>query len=114
MKSMERLETKITTDEPGRLVVSLIGELDLGAADGLWNSLEPLLNEKRLIVLDGESLEFLDSSGLRVLARAANRAKETQITLRLVAPNPAVRRTLELAGAEELIELYPTVAQALA
>lgn len=112
---MERLETKISTEEPGRLVVSLIGELDLGAADGLWSSLEPLLTEQGLmIVLDGDRLEFLDSSGLRVLARAANRAKETGITLRLVAPNPAVRRTLELAGAEELIQLFPTVAQALA
>jgi anti-anti-sigma factor len=111
---MAQFETKTTRVEPQRVVVSLIGELDLGAADGLWSELEPLLEDARLVVLDGNQLEFLDSSGVRILARAAHRARETGATLRLVTPNPAVLRTLELTGAEQLVALFPGVDEALA
>lgn len=111
---MAQFETKTTRVEPKRVVVSLIGELDLGAADGLWNELEPLLADARLIVLDGNELEFLDSSGVRILARAAHLARQTGATLRLVTLNAAVLRTLELTGAEQLVELFPTVDDALA
>lgn len=111
---MDRFESKVAVDEPDRVVVSLSGELDLAAADTLWAALEPLFTGGRAVILDGERLDFLDSGGLRVLARAARRATETGSVLRLVAPGPAVRRTLELAGAEKLIELRPTVAEALA
>ena len=111
---MDRFESGVTLDEPGRLVVSLSGELDLAAADALWNDLEPLFTGERTLVLDGTGLEFLDSGGLRVLARAAKLAAQTGVALRLVAPNPVVQRTLTLAGAEKLIELRDSVAEALA
>ena len=111
---LERFETEVTVEGPDRMIVSLIGELDLGAVPALWARLEPLFGPGKLIVLDGERLGFLDSSGLRMLARAANRAARTGTVLRLAAPGQAVRRTLELVGAEALIDLHPTVAQALA
>lgn len=111
---LERFETEVTVEGPDRMIVSLIGELDLGAVPALWARLEPLFGPGKLIVLDGERLGFLDSSGLRMLARAASRAARTGTVLRLVAPGQAVRRTLELVGAETLIDLRPTVAQALA
>lgn len=109
---MERLEIKVTS-AGGRHVVALRGELDLAAADRAWAELEPLLTEGSFVVLDGTDLEFLDSSGLRVLALAAHRARDARAALRLVAPHYAVQRALALAGAERLIETRVNLEDAL-
>jgi anti-anti-sigma factor len=111
---VERLEIKVSSDGPRRHIVALRGELDLAAADRAWTELEPLIGEGSFIVLDGTELEFLDSSGLRVLALAAHRARDARAGLRLVAPHHAVQRTLALAGAEKLIETRASVEAALA
>ena len=111
---MERLEIKVSSDGSERHVVALRGELDLASADRAWAELEPLINEGALVVLDGTELEFLDSSGLRVLALAAHRARDAHAGLRLVAPHHAVQRTLALAGAEKLIDTRASLGDALA
>jgi anti-anti-sigma factor len=111
---VDRLEIKVSSDGPQRHIVALRGELDLAAADRAWTELEPLIGEGSFIVLDGTELEFLDSSGLRVLALAAHRARDARAGLRLVAPHHAVQRTLALAGAEKLIETRASVEAALA
>ena len=111
---MERLEIKVVSDGPDRHVVALRGELDLAAADRAWTELEPLITAGSLIVLDGTELEFLDSSGLRVLALAAHRARDARAGLRLIAPQHAVQRALALAGAERLIDTRASLEEALA
>ena len=110
---MDRLAVAVAPDGPGRFVVTLAGELDLAAADGFWAELEPLIEPAGMVVLDGTELSFLDSSGLRVLLLANTRAKELGASLRLVAPHRAVRRTLELTGADDLVTTFPTVDDAL-
>lgn len=110
---MDRLAVAVAPDGPGRFVVTLAGELDLAAADGFWTELEPLIEPAGVVVLDGTELSFLDSSGLRVLLLANARAKEVGGKLRLVAPHRAVRRTLELTGANELVTTCASVDEAL-
>ena len=111
---VERLEIKVTSEGEDRHVVALRGELDLAAADRAWTELEPLITDGSFVVLDGTELEFLDSSGLRVLAMSAHRARDAGAVLRLVAPQHAVQRTLALAGAEKLIETRASLEAALA
>lgn len=111
---MDRLAVAIAQDGPGRFVVTLAGELDLAAADGLWTELQRLIEPTGVVVLDGTELRFLDSSGLRVLLLAHARAKEVGGSLRLVAPHRAVRRTLQLTGADDLMTTCETVDEALA
>lgn len=111
---MDRLAVAIAEDGPGRYVVTLAGELDLAAADNLWTELQPLIEPSGVVVLDGTELRFLDSSGLRVLLLANARAKEVGGTLRLVAPHRAVKRTLQLTGADELMATRASVDEALA
>ena len=110
---MDRLAVAVAPDGPGRFVITLAGELDLAAADGFWAELEPLIEPSGVVVLDGTELSFLDSSGLRVLLLANAKAKEVGGKLRLVAPHRAVRRTLELTGANELVTTCDSVDEAL-
>jgi anti-sigma B factor antagonist len=110
---MDRLAVAVAPDGPGRFVVTLAGELDLAAAEGFWAELEPLIEPAGVVVLDGTELSFLDSSGLRILLLANGRATQLGARLRLVAPQRAVRRTLQLTGADTLVTTFETVDEAL-
>jgi anti-anti-sigma factor len=111
---MDRFAASVGQPDAGRVVVTVSGELDLGTADKLWADLEPLIIPRSVVVLDGNALNFLDSSGLRVLLRAGNRAAREGAAFRLVAPHPAVQRVLELAGTAGHLETRGTVEEALA
>ncbi|MFF3315997.1 STAS domain-containing protein [Streptomyces sp. NPDC003035] len=96
-------------------VVSLGGELDIETATQLHHHLaSQLLQGRRHLVLDLSSLDFMDSSGLNILIRAARDAREAGGDLHLVAPTPAVRRILEITGLTMTTPLHADVAEALA
>jgi anti-sigma B factor antagonist len=113
---MERFEVVVALagNGSGDRLVTVRGELDLAAAQRLWESLEPLLLPGVLVVLDGTAMTFLDSSGLRVLLQAHKRAESDGAVFRIVAPEAAVQRVLDLAGADKYLRMRADVAAALA
>ena len=81
-------------------------------SDLTWPDLARLLTAGRTVVLDGSALEFLDSSGLRVLLRGAKLAESEGAAFRVVAPHPVVQReyrvlaqSLELAASPQIRNL---------
>jgi anti-sigma B factor antagonist len=111
---MERFEAEVgSAGQGGDRVVTVRGELDLAAADRLWETIEPLLLPGVLVVLDGTDLTFLDSSGLRILLQAHKRAESDGAVFRLIAPQLPVQRVLNLAGADNYLQLRADVAAAL-
>ena len=54
-------------------------------------------------VVDFDQVSFCDSSGIAVLDRAYGEARNACLTLRLLNPQPAVRRVLELVGILETL-----------
>jgi anti-anti-sigma factor len=111
---MDRFDVSVGDSGQGHYVVTVRGELDLATADRLWAELEPLLAPRAVIVLDGTAITFLDSSGLRVLLQAGNRASVGGAAFRLVAPQPAVQRVLDLAGTGDHLQTRESVPAALA
>ncbi|MBS2965069.1 STAS domain-containing protein [Actinocrinis puniceicyclus] len=111
---MDRFAVSVADSGDDRYVVTVRGELDMATADRLWTQLEPLLEPQTLVVLDGTEVTFLDSSGLRVLLQAGNRATSGGATFRLVAPQQAVQRVLDLAGTKDHLQTRQTVDAALA
>ena len=63
-------------DRDGVLRITLIGELDLAVADRLSARLDQLRSDRIAVRLDLSRLEFIDSSGIRVLIHAAQHASE--------------------------------------
>jgi anti-sigma B factor antagonist len=110
---MDRFAVSVGESGAGRMVVTVRGELDLATADRLWTELEPLLVPRSVVVLDGAGITFMDSSGLRVLLQAGKRAAADGAVFRLVAPQPAVQRVLELAGTASHLETRDSVPAAL-
>ena len=115
-------DERFTTDErftvawSGQVaVVTAAGEIDITNAEGLRDALLSALNAGAAgLVVDMTPTTFLDSAGVTALVRAARRATATDATLRLAVTAPPVLRVLSLVGIDRLIEMYPSLADAMA
>lgn len=103
MQSHFRVETRT---ENGAEILSISGELDLAAAASLEEELERALGSgARTIVLDLQSLDFIDSTGLSVLVRAHQRAEDQGLEFGLINPGTQVERLLTLTGLVDRLTL---------
>jgi len=90
------------------VVVSLHGELDMGASPRLARELFDVLTEPvRAVVLELGDLTFIDSSGLGVLNLVRSQAMLRSIRLTLRHPPAPVRRVLELSGMDGVFDVEP-------
>jgi anti-sigma B factor antagonist len=81
------------------MVLALDGELDLASAPLLERELlDAESSSPGRIVVDLGSLQFVDSTGLHVLLRARQRARENDRQLLLRRGPRAVRRVFEITG----------------
>jgi anti-anti-sigma factor len=96
-------------------VVTAAGEIDLTNAEGFRDTLLSALNSGALgLVVDLTATTFLDSAGVTALVRASRRASATEATLRLAVTAAPVLRVLNLVGIDRLIEVHPSVTDAMA
>jgi anti-sigma B factor antagonist len=87
------------TSADSRLVI--VGEIDAHTAPVLVEHLDPLPTGDGDVVLDIAGVEFMDSSALRVLIEAHDRATTANRRLVLRGPSTAVRRLFEVSGLSE-------------
>jgi anti-anti-sigma factor len=89
------------TVEPGpdRVVLRLDGELDPHTAPLLQAEVDRLTAEGSInVVLDLQDLQFIDSSGLRVVISAHRDLADLGGTLSLRSPSDTAQRLLEITG----------------
>jgi anti-sigma B factor antagonist len=96
-----------TSDRDGRAVVVIRGELDLATAPDLEAALQERLDAGQDVVVDLRELDFMDSTGLRVLVAAHARVEGTEQSFLIVRPRPgaAIERILAVAGVERVLDL---------
>jgi anti-anti-sigma factor len=80
----------------GEGTYDLVGELDITTADVLEGVLDQ--EPAHELTFDAADLNFLDSSGMRVLLKTVVRGRS--VTVR--SPTPSVARTLRMAGVDRL------------
>lgn len=96
-------------------VISLPAEIDMSNADQVRDDLLSILNRgATLLVVDMSATTFCDSAGLNALVRAFKRATASGSGMRVVVSARAVQRVLAITGVDHLIDIYPTVAAAMA
>ncbi len=104
----------VRADHAGRPVLAIDGELDLVTAPLVANAATELVDAgERDIVIDARELSFCDSSGLTAFVRIANRL-EPHGRLAIAAPQPIVRRVLEVSGLVEAFVVADSVGEAMA
>lgn len=93
-------------NEPDRIVLRLHGELDLASAPLLQAEIESAeRDDAALIVLDLDDLEFIDSTGLRIVLAAHERSQERGQTLALTRGSQQVRRLMSITRAGEHLRI---------
>ncbi len=99
------LDVDVERSAPG-VVLRITGELDLASGSKFERELEAVEEAKpELLVIDLRGLSFIDSSGLRLLLVAAQRARDEQRRLVVVQGPPEVNRVLEITGADQQLDL---------
>ena len=97
-----RLSTSVTG---GTAVIELAGELDLAGANALEQELAtPAAAAARAVVLDLRGVEFMDSSGLRVIAVTLQRSQERGRRFALVPGAAQVMRVFDITRMRERLE----------
>ena len=82
----------------------LVGEIDLATADELRRRLEAaVFASDGDFVLDASELDFIDSSGLRVLVDIRNTLDARGRRLRTVSLPPIARRAIEIVGLVDVL-----------
>lgn len=97
----------------GVCVVGLNGRLDSGTSDGLAQRLHQLIdNGERRLVIDGDKLDYISSTGLRVLLVAAKRLKSADGKIVLSSLKPHILEVFEIAGFTSIFPVYGNAEQA--
>jgi anti-sigma B factor antagonist len=98
---------EVTTQDSGaRVTISLKGELDLSSVGKVQEELRRVeAEEPALLVLDLSNLTFLDSTGLRAVVTADERAREQGRRLVVVRGPDAVQRVFTITRLEERLEM---------
>ena len=93
-------------------VLQASGEIDLASAPMLEERLTALQGEGP-VVLDLSGIDFIDSTGLRVVLAAHQRAQDAEAELRIVAIDGAVTRLLDITGVKDRLAVFQSVDAAL-
>ena len=101
-----------TRERDGQVVVSLRGELDVTEAASVAAALGQVTACARLVIVDLEGLEFIDSSGLAALVRAWKHARLAGGDLLLVAPKRQALRVLAITGLTDVFSVHACVEDA--
>jgi anti-sigma B factor antagonist len=88
-----------------RAILRVVGEVDLGSSGELETALKQAAAAAARMLVDLTGVEFMDSSGLRLLLQARRDAEQDDRAFALaVAEGGAVARLLDLAGVANLFE----------
>ncbi len=103
---MEILEKNINNID----VVSLSGRLDAYSAGDLEKKLDSLFEAAHIqLIINFEQLEYISSSGLRVLLAALKKVKRQHGDIKLACLKPNVKEVFNIAGFTQIFNIFDTV-----
>src|SRR5512136_1328260 len=88
-------------------IVSIVGRLDAYAANDAERKLDSLITAGHVcLVVEFSRLDYISSSGLRVLLAAIKRVKKEQGDIRLACLQPSVKEVFDMAGFTQLFRVF--------
>jgi anti-anti-sigma factor len=100
-----------TEDRDGLVHLALVGELDLSTVAKVQEELRRIeASSPATVVVDLSKLTFLDSTGLRCIVTADERAREAGRRMVVVRGPDAVQRVFAITRLEERLEMVDDAA----
>ena len=105
-----QLELSCRTGANGYQIVCVTGELDIATAEQAYSYISEIIDGRLApVTVDLSGLTFCDASGLGVLARAAQYARQKGRQLRLASARPSLLKIMRITGLDRAFpELYPS------
>ena len=112
---MDESFVKVGSPEDGVVVVSPQGDIDMSRSPVLRGVIQEQFGQPsmRRLVIDLESVSYMDSSGLATLVEAMRTAKGGSVDLALAALHPRVRAVFEIAKLDTVFTITETLDEAL-
>lgn len=100
---MDLLEQKIGNVN----IISLSGRLDAYSANDLERKLDSLIDADQVqLVVNLGRLEYISSSGLRVLLAALKKVRKQQGDIKLACLKPYIKEVFDIAGFTQLFTIF--------
>src|SRR5690349_21825050 len=99
--------------EPGYVLLTAAGEIDIFTVARLREVLLPLADSGQPVIADLDRVTFLGAAGLGALAGAARRAAARGTSLHVACARPQTRQLIQLTGLDRTLRLARTRADAL-
>ena len=119
-KRVNAMELLVVDSEvrPEAVLVHATGEIDSSTAGELRSQLQSALQqaesqESRLLILDLQGVTYFGSAGLNAVLDCHKQGLQAGTSVRLVADNGLVVRPIEVTNLDSLLDLYPTLSDAL-
>lgn len=100
-------------DLPAATLVRLSGEVDLDSTGALRDALDPLVNQRRNVILECSALRYIDSAGFHVLFRAHQELKRYGCEMLIAAPSSTLEHAFKIINIEKHIHCVSSVKEAL-
>ena len=104
-----------TRDIDGVIILDIEGEINLNNAPNIRDLADKLIAEgKDKIIVNMESVDAIDSSGIGALVYILKKLKEADGTLKICALSAATRRIMELMKLNRVFSIHDSEDEALA
>lgn len=95
-------------------VIAVSGRIDAATSKDLESALVDIMDRHTIkMVVDLKDVEYISSSGLRVLLAALKRLRQSQGDLFLTSLQPFVREVFEVTGFSKIFSIFPSQVEAV-
>lgn len=100
------LEIKYELTSENNLEIKPIGEVDIYTSPELKNKIYALIEEKNLdIIINGEELDYIDSTGLGVLMGIYKKLQEKSLNIKITNLKPNIYKLFDITGLNKVFNI---------
>ena len=100
------LEIKYSTTSENTLEIKPVGEVDIYTSPELKNKIFELIEEKNQdITINGEYLEYIDSTGLGVLMGIYKKLQEKNLNIKVIDLKPNIYKLFDITGLNKIFNI---------
>jgi len=85
--------------------VTPIGEIDIMSSEELKKEIKEIIDENKDIIINGEGIEYMDSTGLGVLISLLKKTKEHENKIIIKNLKPNIYKLFNITGLTKVFEI---------